>query len=443
MCYISYGLDDCLLKHIVLHSPLHPVCTLKRDGNYIMKEFIGNSLLPKLEPSKKAYDIWDTKLAGFILRVLPSGTMVYRCEYGRGKRVTLGHTTVLTPAQARDKAKKILSQVTMGILPSSVRKINDKVTLEEFINSDYNSWRMANRKNGKDDLRRLRVNFFPEFGRRPLTEISPVLVEKWRTKRVNNGIKVATVNRDIIILKSVLTKAVEWGVITEQPLQKLKPFKTDFISKVRYLTKDEETRLKQSLATRDHTLKSARTRANEWRRERGYDCFPDLERCKFSDHITPMVLLSLNTGLRRGELFSLRWENIDLEHAILTVQGDRAKSGKTRHLPLNAIAVQVLGNWQVQTQGSGLVFVNNNTGVEFGHVKRAWATLLKSAKIEDFRWHDMRHHFASKLVMAGVDLNTVRELLGHADITMTLRYAHLAPEHKANAVAKLVEDGLF
>lgn len=92
-----------------------------------------------------------------------------------------------------------------------------------------------------------------------------------------------------------------------------------------------------------------------------------------------------------------------------------------------------------QGNENALVFPNPQTGTQFDSVKKAWSSILKAADIKDFRWHDMRHHFASKLVMAGVDLNTVRELLGHADIKMTLRYAHLAPEHKANAVAKLVE----
>lgn len=404
-----------------------------------MKGVIGNNLIAKLQPKAKQYDVRDTHLKGFLIRVTPAGKMSYVCQYSRGKRVNIGQVGVITPAQARDKAKQILSQAVMGILPKN-NNSNGKLTLAKFIASEYETWRKANRKNGKDDLRRLKVNFVSEFGDYLLSEITPVVIEKWRTKRINDGIKATTVNRDIIILKSALSKAVEWEFIVENPLQKLKPFKIDVLSKIRYLTKEEDIRLKQALAERDAALKLARSRGNEWRKVRGYDYFPDLEQVKFSDHLTPMVLLSLNTGLRRGELLSLSWDKINLEGALLTIGGAFAKSGKTRHIPLNETALQVLKDWKIQSPGSSnLVFFNHQTGEAFGNIKRAWANISKIANIENFRWHDMRHHFASKLVMAGVDLNTVRELLGHADITMTLRYAHLAPEHKANAVAKLME----
>ena len=97
----------------------------------------------------------------------------------------------------------------------------------------------------------------------------------------------------------------------------------------------------------------------------------------------------------------------------------------------------MLKAWRTQTTSDELVFPSKHN-IPFDNVKKGWANILKKAIITKFRWHDMRHHFASKLVMAGGDLNTVRVLLGHSDITMTLRYAHLGPEHKANAVAKLV-----
>jgi integrase len=114
-----------------------------------------------------------------------------------------------------------------------------------------------------------------------------------------------------------------------------------------------------------------------------------------------------------------------------------AKSGKTRHIPLNKEAYAILEKWYEQNSESILVFPSRN-GERFDNIKSSWEKLLIDAKIQNFRFHDLRHHFASKLVMAAVDLNTVRELLGHADIQMTLRYAHLAPEYKARAVEKLI-----
>lgn len=121
----------------------------------------------------------------------------------------------------------------------------------------------------------------------------------------------------------------------------------------------------------------------------------------------------------------------------MTVDGGGAKDGQTRHIPLNPEALETLRQWKAQKaqqEGEvGYVFPGKG-GRRLDNVKKSWMELLKSAKVDSFRWHDLRHTFASKLVMAGVALNTVRELLGHSDISMTLRYAHLAPESKAAAV---------
>jgi len=115
----------------------------------------------------------------------------------------------------------------------------------------------------------------------------------------------------------------------------------------------------------------------------------------------------MNTGLRRGELLALRWESIDFNRRILTVEGGTAKNRQTRHVPLNDGATRMLNRWHEQTSGGQRVF-DARTGF-----KTAWAALLQRAKITKFRWHDLRHHFASRLVQVGVPLNTVRDLLGH------------------------------
>jgi integrase len=145
----------------------------------------------------------------------------------------------------------------------------------------------------------------------------------------------------------------------------------------------------------------------------------------------------MNTGLRRGELLAMRWDSIDFKHRILTVEGGTAKSRQTRHVPLNDEAMDVLNRWREHTQGGRRVF-EIKTGF-----KTAWAKLLKRADITKFRWHDLRHHFASRLVQLGVPLNTVRDLLGHSSVAMSLRYAHLAPDQRREAVAKIDEKPLL
>ncbi len=164
---------------------------------------------------------------------------------------------------------------------------------------------------------------------------------------------------------------------------------------------------------------------------RGTSCCRRFRPAAYCDHLTPMVLIALNTGLRRGELTALDWSDIDLPAKRLLVRAAAAKSGKSRHVPLNKEAVAVLTRWQRQIGTTGGVF-------NVRDVKKAWLALDEGGNDHRVSLPRLRHTFASRLVMAGVDLNTVRELLGHADLKMTLRYAHLAHEHKAAAVERLV-----
>jgi len=331
-----------------------------------------------------------------------------------------------------------MGQYRKGEDPAAARKKAENIILQDFITRHYKPWVITHRKSGKETVRRLESCFVGLLSKR-IVEISPRLIEKWRTGRLKCGIKPATVNRDITTLKAALSKAVEWGFLQTKSLASVKPTKVDDYAKTRYLDRDEEQRLRAALITREGNLRKERLSANCWRMERRYELLPELSSEGFADHLCPMILLSMNTGIRRCELFNLDWSDVNFENRLFRVGGLTAKNGKTRYIPLNEEAMDVLQRWKHQRQEtSGLVFPSRD-GKSFNNVKKAWSALLNAANIKDFRWHDIRHHFASRLVMAGVDLNTVRELLGHSDIKMTLRYAHLAPEHKAAAVACLIE----
>lgn len=403
-----------------------------------MKATIGNNLLSKIKLKDKPYDIRDDKLSGFLLRVNISGKLLYMCEYARGKRVTIGKADAITPAQARDLAKQILADVIKGIDPKATKKKSMNLNLHSFIENEYKPWVEAHRKSAIKTIGRIRRSFSKPFGNKSLLEITPILIDQWRTQKFKEGLSVETVNRDVATFKAALSKAVEWGFIDIHPLAKLKLFKTDTSAKIRYLNEEEEVSLRRAIELRDEKIKIERANANEWRKKRGYPLMLDLGQQHFADYMTPMILISLNTGLRQGELFNIEWSDINFDRRVLTVRGGIAKSGKTRHVPLNEEAFDALKSWHNQTSKQGLIFQSFD-GSRFNNVRKAWLNLLKDAQIQNFRWHDMRHHFASRLVMAGVDLNTVRELLGHSDIKMTLRYAHLAPEHKAEAVARLLK----
>lgn len=402
-----------------------------------MRASIGNSIIAKLKPTNKQYDVRDSKLTGFLIRVTPSGKMNYVCQYKRGKRINIGVVGVLTPTQARDKAKEILGDVARGIEPIKNIANQKNLTLQSFIENDYKLWALTHQKHGFKTIERIKIHFFADFGQKLLDDINALQIEKWRSERLSSGIKATTINRDIATLRSALSKAVEWDLIESHPLSRLKSIKVDNSPKIRYLTTNEEIHLREIITLREKKLCLAREKANLWRRERNYSEKPLLHTLSFANYIRPMVLISLNTGIRKGELLSLQWENVSFPLSSITIEGTSAKSGKTRHIPLNNEALNTLKLWHQQSDNhTGLIFPNK-IGKQLSDIKKAWASILRAAKIENFRWHDMRHHFASRLVMAGVDLNTVRELLGHSDIKMTLRYAHLAPEHKAQAVAKI------
>ncbi len=408
---------------------------------------IDREFLRSLSGTGKYQEFTDLELRGFGVKVSPAGTVAYTVRWlkpdGKQGRTVVGYFPAMNPGSARElaRAQLALTEKKTDTLAERAerrrhrieteREVGTGLTLAQFLDADYGEWIKSNRRSGESMVNRLKT-VFAEHLDKPLIDFTPWIVEKWRITR-RKTCTVGTTNRELNALKAVFAKAVAWEVIPEHPLQKVK-IEADQTRVVRFLSDDEEIALRTALDERERRIRNGRASGNAWRAERRHALMPDRSEV-FVDHLKSAVLVSLNTGLRRGELLALRWLDIDLDRALLTVRAATAKSEKDRHVPMNREALQTLKAWRKQSTGD-FVFAGRG-GEPLTDLKTAWLKLLTDAGIERFRWHDQRHHFASRLVMEGVDLNTVRELMGHADLKMTLRYAHLAPEHKAAAVAKL------
>ena len=157
---------------------------------------------------------------------------------------------------------------------------------------------------------------------------------------------------------------------------------------------------------------------------------------EYPEHL-PEFDIAVHTGMRRGEQFSCEWAWLNMDQRVLTVP--RSKNGEKRRVYLNDVALaafRVL--WQF-SKGTGKVFAHLYQSGETKGAREWFEKCLAEAGITNFRWHDLRHTFASRLVMKGVDIRTVQELLGHRTIQMTLRYSHLAPVHQLEAVQRLCD----
>jgi len=187
----------------------------------------------------------------------------------------------------------------------------------------------------------------------------------------------------------MFNKAIEWGNAKENPIKKIKLFKENN-ERVRFLEKEEIGRL---LEVCDHYLKQ-------------------------------IVITALNTGMRKGELFNLKWSDVDFRNNLIFV--NKTKNKERRIIPMNTALRKTLINMREHSTSES-VFPNKG-------IRNRFEKALRCAIIKNFRFHDLRHTFASHLIMSGIDLMTVRELLGHKSIKMTMRYAHLSQDHKTRAM---------
>ncbi|EQB4364821.1 integrase [Vibrio parahaemolyticus] len=367
----------------------------------------------------------DTEISGFHARISPKGAIKYYFYYrlnGKQRNYFIGSADSLTPTQARDLVKEKAGLVASGVDVQESRheakknEMRKSLTLGRFLADHYQDYLIAmNPKRAKQSYSCI-ANSFEHLMDKPLTDIKAWDIQQWISERRKLGRAPATIEYCVNRLRAAFNRAVEWEFIDSHNLSSVKLIKQDN-TRIRYLTQEEETRLLDSIQERNQRIRLSDR---------------NTENLRFVDFFEPLVITTMNTGMRKGELLTLRWEHVSFPNRYLTIRSENAKSKKTRTIPLNDTVLNLLENWRAQNPDADYVFVANNQPVEF--FQYPWQLLLKQAGIENFRFHDLRHHFASKLVMAGVDLNIVRELLGHADLKMTLRYAHLAPEHKAAAV---------
>jgi integrase len=396
-------------------------------------------------PKERPYEERDTELKGLLLRVEPSGLKSFWLVYrpgGKKRRYRIGQYPNVTPEGARAIATIEAGNVAKGIDPQARKQAEaaklDRerlATLGVFLTERYEPWALAHLKSGKMQLERIRSDFAGQLNQR-MDAFSPFMLEGLRQRWRKEGTQPRTVERDVQRLQSVLSRAVEWGVLDRHPLKGLKPMKFDDTGRVRFLSTAEEAALRAALVTREGRLRAERIRMNTWLIARHRDPLPDREG-ELLDHLKPLVLVALNTGLRRGEFFNLKWADVNFEARMLTVVAASAKSGKRREIPLNAEALAVLSAWR-ERQGNhdGLVFPGAD-GARLTNVNKSWKGVVKIAGLVNFNFHDLRHSFASRLVQAGIDLNTVRELLGHSEIKTTLVYSHLSPDHLRAAVERV------
>ena len=212
----------------------------------------------------------------------------------------------------------------------------------------------------------------------------------------------ATVNRYRALISLVFRLGIESGKVKENPARLVK-HRQENNARVRWLSVEEEVRLRAVISA---------------------TC---------PEHM-PELDLALNTGLRLSELYGLDWEYVNLARRVLTIP--RPKNGEMRHVPLNGPALAALAELQKRTDGIGPV-IRNAEGGTLASPRYWFEPAVRNAKIRSFSWHCLRHTFASRLVMAGVDLRTVQELMGHKSIQMTVRYSHLTPRHTLAAVERL------
>ena len=358
-------------------------------------------------PGRAHIEIFDTLMRGLYVDVLANGRMAFRVRYrqdGKKRGHTLGDARLLTVAEARDLARTALRKVIAGGDPKAVDLPIDGPTILHFYTQQYLPYVKSYKRSWDTDETMIRNHLVPALGDRAMGSLIPPdiarVVEAMRSRDYAAG----TINRVLVLLRYGYTLALRWHIdgVDSNPAKELKNLKED--NKIeRYLTPDQATRL---LAAVRHSQ---------------------------NPMLAPIVAFLLFTGARKREALDAKWQDVDWGQKLWRIP--KTKSGKVRHVPLSSGALKLLRELKEKSDPAiEHIFANPHTGRPFVSIFYSWDTARTEAGLPELRIHDLRHSFASFLVNAGRSLYEVQELLGHADIRTTSRYAHLSRERLREAV---------
>jgi integrase len=246
------------------------------------------------------------------------------------------------------------------------------------------------------------AHFKRVWGNPPIHTLTVEVLDHYRALRLGEKVGPATINREMATLKHALSKAVEWKLLRKTAREELTAIK-------KYQEPDGRLRYLSGEAEAERLLQA----------------------CDAS--LRPIVLTALHTGMRKGELLGLTWDLVDMTHGFIRLK--QTKNGKARALPFNETLWSLFSGLRMR-QDVPWVF-HDAAGNRWNDIRHPFDGACEGAGLTDFHFHDLRHTFASWLMMRGVPLATVSNLLGHTSPTMTLRYAHLSPKHLTSAVRVL------
>ncbi len=345
--------------------------------------------------------------SGYAFRDRRSGRMIWGIAFedvdGRLRRERTNAKTKTLAERILADRQDAVERARLQELPSidSFLSPAPSTTLRQF-SKEYLEHAEAHLTKGSFERAKgiLLTNALPRLGNLVLQRVTPGDVQRYSDGRLKDGAAPATVCRELITLSALFTEARKREIVERNPVSLVKK-PTVNNALVRYLDPKEETEI---LARLSEPLRTA-------------------------------VLVAIHSGMREGEQINLTWADVRFDERIILVRN--TKNHRDRQIPMNETLHDALKSVDRHIK-SPYVFTNTDTGTRYDRFNNhPWRDALTDAGVFNFRWHDLRHTSASRMVQRGVPLNAVKEILGHSSITTTMRYAHLSPGNLRDAVRAL------